>query len=284
MINLESIPIRHPLVTAFSEASLPLPGGGSLSSSAVVMLIALVAGIALAHFTSFGADVYAIGGDRTSAALMGAPLRRRTIQIYAVGGAYSALAGVIYAFYASSGYPLAGTGNELSAIAAVVLGGTLLTGAVGMVAGMLFGGMILGLIATLINFNGSLNGAWIMILSGALLFVFIIMQRALVGVVAPRGGVTISKTRARGVTKSKAAAGSVKDPLRKPKHRAAPEPLQEPRRPAHVESIERSLRARGGDAGTGDCRGRPSGRSDPSNRNGNARALRRFTQRVAGGL
>ena len=122
-VNLESIPIRHQLVTAFSEASLPPPRGGSLSSSAVVMLIALVAGIALAHFTSFGADVYAIGGGRTSAALMGAPLRRRTIQIYAVGGGYSALAGVIYAFYASSGYPLAGTGNELSAIAAVVLGG-----------------------------------------------------------------------------------------------------------------------------------------------------------------
>ena len=188
MINLDSTPIRHPLVTAFSEASLPLPGGGSLSSSAVAMLIALAAGIALAHFTSFGADVYAIGGDRPSAALMGVPLRRRTVQIYAVGGLYSALAGVIYAFYTSSGYPLAGTGNELSAIAAVVLGGTLLTGGVGMVAGTLFGGMILGLIATLINFNGSLNGAWIMIVSGALLFVFIVMQRALVGVIAPRGG------------------------------------------------------------------------------------------------
>ena len=187
MINLDSTPIRHPFVTAFSEASLPLPGGGSLSSSAVAMLLALALGVALAHFTSFGSDVYAIGGDKTSAALMGVPLRRRTMQIYGLGGFYSALAGVVYAFYTSSGYPLAGTGNELSAIAAVVLGGTLLTGGVGMVAGTLFGGMILGSIATLINFNGSLNGAWIMIVSGALLFVFIVLQRALVGAIAPRG-------------------------------------------------------------------------------------------------
>ena len=78
-------------------------------------------------------------------------------------------------------YPLAGTGAELSAIASVVLGGTLLTGGVGFVAGTLFGGMILVLIATLINFNGSLNGAWIMISGGLLLFLFIILQRFLVG-------------------------------------------------------------------------------------------------------
>jgi len=62
-----------------------------------------------------------------------------------------------------------------------------LTGGVGMIAGTLFGGMILGLIATLINFNGSLNGAWIMICSGALLFIFIVLQRSLVGSFSLRG-------------------------------------------------------------------------------------------------
>ena len=82
---------------------------------------------------------------------------------------------------------LAGTGNELTAIASVVLGGTVLTGGVGMVAGTLFGGMILGLIATLINFNGSLNGAWIMISGGVLLFLFIVMQRALLSSFRLRG-------------------------------------------------------------------------------------------------
>ena len=145
------------------------------------MLIALAAAILIAHWTEFGADVYAIGGDRVSAALMGVSMRRTLVKIYALGGLYSALGGVVYALYTSSGYPLAGTGTELTAIASVVLGGTLLTGGVGFVAGTLFGGMILGLIATLINFNGSLNGAWIMISGGLLLFLFIVLQRFLVG-------------------------------------------------------------------------------------------------------
>ncbi len=181
MVTLDSIPIRHPFVAAFAGANIPLPGRGFLASSAIVMLVVWVAAIVIAHFTRFGTNVYAIGGDRTSAILMGVPIRRTTMMIYALGGFYSALGGVIYALYTSSGYPLAGTGGELNAIAAVVLGGTLLTGGVGMVAGTLFGGMILGLIATLIIFNGSLNGAWIMITSGVLLFLFIVMQRSLVG-------------------------------------------------------------------------------------------------------
>jgi galactofuranose transport system permease protein len=181
MVNLDSVPLRHPFVAAFAGASLPLPGEGFLASSAIILLIALAAAVVIAHWTEFGADVYAIGGDRVSAALMGVPMRRTLVRIYALGGLYSALGGVVYAMYTSSGYPLAGTGAELTAIASVVLGGTLLTGGVGFVAGTLFGGMILGLIATLINFNGSLNGAWIMISGGLLLFIFIVLQRFLVG-------------------------------------------------------------------------------------------------------
>ena len=187
MINLNSVPLNHPFVVTFAEWNIPLTGDGFLASSAIVMLVVLVAAIVIAHFTRFGTNVYAIGGDRTSATLMGVPMRRTIMAIYALGGFYSALGGVIYALYTSSGYPLAGSGNELNAIAAVVLGGTLLTGGTGMIAGTLFGGMILGLIATLINFNGSLNGAWIMISGGILLFLFIVMQRALVGTFKLRG-------------------------------------------------------------------------------------------------
>jgi ribose/xylose/arabinose/galactoside ABC-type transport system permease subunit len=180
MINLDSVPLRHPFVAQFAGVSLPLPGDGELRSSAIVMLVALAIGVFIAHWTSFGADVYAVGGDRASAGLMGVPIRRTTVKTYALAGTYSALGGVVYALYTASGYPLAGTGAELSAIASVVLGGTLLTGGIGFVVGTLFGGMILGLIATLINFNGSLNGAWIMISGGLLLFLFIILQRFLV--------------------------------------------------------------------------------------------------------
>ncbi len=180
MVTLDSVPIRHDWVADYASWKIGLPGKGVLRSSAIVMLVSLVVAIYIAHFTRFGSAVYAIGGDRESARLMGVNVRRTTVKIYALGGFYSALAGVVYALYTSSGYPLAGSTLELSAIAAVVLGGTLLTGGVGMVAGTLFGGMILGLISTLIIFNGSLNSAWILISSGVLLFAFIVMHRFLV--------------------------------------------------------------------------------------------------------
>ncbi|MEP7239336.1 MAG: galactofuranose ABC transporter, permease protein YjfF [Devosia sp.] len=181
MVNLNAVPLRHEFVAAFAGANIRFPTGGFLASSAVVMLVSLLIAIAIAHFTRFGTNIYAVGGDATSAALMGVPVRRTIVGVYALGGFYSALAGVIYALYTSSGYPLAGQGNELTAIAAVVLGGTLLTGGVGLVAGTLFGGMILGLIATIINFQGTLNSAWIMISGGLLLFVFIVLQKSIVG-------------------------------------------------------------------------------------------------------
>jgi simple sugar transport system permease protein len=180
MVSLDSVPIRHDFVDLYASARIPLPGRGVLRSSAIVMLVSLALAIFIAHFTRFGTNVYAMGGDRESARLMGVNIRKTTVMVYALGGFYSALAGVVYALYTSSGYPLAGNTLELSAIAAVVLGGTLLTGGVGMVAGTLFGGMILGLISTLIIFNGSLNSAWIMISSGVLLFAFIVLHRFLV--------------------------------------------------------------------------------------------------------
>ena len=187
MVSVESVPIQHDFVDTYAAAKIPLPGKGVLRSSAIVMLISLGLAIVIAHFTRFGTNVYAIGGDRESARLMGVNIRKTTVKIYALAGFYSALAGVVYALYTSSGYPLAGSTLELSAIAAVVLGGTLLTGGVGMVAGTLFGGMILGLISTLIIFNGSLNSAWILIISGALLFGFIVLHRFLVGSFDLRG-------------------------------------------------------------------------------------------------
>jgi len=181
MVTINSVPITHEWADLYSDIRIRLPGNGLLRSSAIVMLISLVAAIILAHFTRFGANVYAIGGDKESARLMGVNVRRTTVLVYAVGGLFAALAGVVYALYTKSGYPLAGTTLELSAIASVVLGGTLLTGGVGLVAGTLFGGMILGLISTLIIFNGSLNSAWILISSGVLLFAFMVMHRFLVG-------------------------------------------------------------------------------------------------------
>jgi simple sugar transport system permease protein len=179
VISLDSIPIKHPFVEAFSDLQIPLPGDGWLSAPALIMLAMLAIALVLAHLTRFGANVYAIGGDAASARLLGVPVRRTIVGVYALNGAFGVMAGATYAFYTSSGYPLAATGVELDAIASVVIGGTLLTGGVGLVIGTVFGGLIQGLIQTIIIFDGSLDSWWIRIVIGGLLFLFIVLQKGI---------------------------------------------------------------------------------------------------------
>jgi simple sugar transport system permease protein len=95
-----------------------------------------------------------------------------------LSGFLAGLAGLVYTLYTSAGYSLATVGVELDAIAAVVVGGTLLSGGSGLVLGTLFGVLIQGLIQTYIVFDGSLSSWWTKIAIGILLFVFIVLQRA----------------------------------------------------------------------------------------------------------
>ncbi|MFX6118986.1 ABC transporter permease, partial [Acinetobacter baumannii] len=83
--------------------------------------------------------VYAIGGSESSALLMGLPVGRTKVLVYAFSGFCASVAGVLFSFYMLSGYGLHAQGVELDAIAAVVIGGTLLTGGYGYVAGTLTG-------------------------------------------------------------------------------------------------------------------------------------------------
>jgi ribose/xylose/arabinose/galactoside ABC-type transport system permease subunit len=167
VVSQESIAIRHEFLQAL--AGLPAPA----------FLAVLGAGIYLAHRTRFGRNVYAVGGNEESARLMGLPVGRTKIAVYALSGLCAALAGAVYALYTFSGNPTAGMMLELDAIAAAVIGGTLLTGGVGYVSGTLFGVLIFGIIQTAIIFDGRLSSWWTRIAVGILLLVFILLQRFL---------------------------------------------------------------------------------------------------------
>jgi len=178
LISIDSISITDPVYAAISQARIALWGDAALSVGAIVALVSVAAAIFLAHGTEFGRTVYALGGNELSAMLMGLPVARTTVLVYTLSGFCSALGGVVFTFYMLSGYGLHAQGMELDAIAAVVIGGTLLSGGVGYVAGTLFGVLILGIIQTLIMFDGSLSSWWTRIVIGALLFVFCLLQRA----------------------------------------------------------------------------------------------------------
>ncbi|WP_019136551.1 galactofuranose ABC transporter, permease protein YjfF [Cellulomonas massiliensis] len=180
LVAPESIPITDPTIVALSQTRWGTADGLVITPSGVVALVVVAVAFVLLHYTRFGRTVYAIGGNEQSARLMGLPVARTKVLVYVISGTCAGLGGFLFAVFSRSGYSLTGIGMELDAIAAVVIGGTLLTGGSGFVLGSVLGVAVLGLIQTIITFEGTLSSWWTKIVIGALLLVFVVLQRLLV--------------------------------------------------------------------------------------------------------
>ena len=180
-ISEESIAIYHPFYDAIADLSIALPGHGSLDISSLIFIIFFIVVAVMMHYSRFGTNVYALGGNAQSAELMGVSIAKTTISIYALSSFLATLAGIVFTFYTFSGYALGAVGVELDAIAAVVIGGTLLTGGSGFVLGTVLGVFLMGVIQTYITFDGTLSSWWTKIVIGLLLFFFIVLQKLLNG-------------------------------------------------------------------------------------------------------
>lgn len=150
----------------------------------VILFVAFVLGAIMLRYSRFGRHVLAVGGNEEAARLMGLPVDRVKITVYVLSGALAGLAGSILAAQTYAGQPSAGVGWELSAIAAVVVGGTLLTGGLGSVGATLVGVLLLGLIFNILNFeNGkgvfSLSSYWQNVIRGAFLLLVVLLQTRL---------------------------------------------------------------------------------------------------------
>ncbi len=187
VITQDSVPIDHEFYGFIASLYFKLPGGGRLTFLGLLMVAVFIVGAIVAHRTRFGSYVYALGGNATSASLMGVPVARTTVSIYVLSSVLAALAGIVFSFYTGAGQPLAAVGVELDAISAVVIGGTLLTGGYGFVLGTFVGVMLLGLVQTYIIFDGTLSSWWTKIVIGALLFLFIVLQRLVFAASTPGG-------------------------------------------------------------------------------------------------
>ncbi|MGB3731919.1 galactofuranose ABC transporter, permease protein YjfF [Microbacterium sp.] len=179
IISQSSISITDPTFIALAVTRIPLGGGLSITWSVVIAVIVVAVAVWVLQCTRFGRTVYALGGSEHSALLMGLAVARTKVLVYVIAGLCSGIAGILFSFYTLSGYPLTAIGTELDAIAAVVIGGTLLTGGYGYVLGSVLGVLVLGIIQTIITFEGTLSSWWTKIFIGALLLVFIGLQRML---------------------------------------------------------------------------------------------------------
>jgi galactofuranose transport system permease protein len=162
--------------TAFTEL-----GQGDFLGFPVPAWIAFTAymfGSLILNYTAFGRNVLAVGGNEEAARLMGLPVAQTKFLAYLQSSLLASLAGVILAAQFGAGQPAEGVGWELFSIAAVVVGGTLLTGGVGSVATTLAGVLLLGLIFNVLNFeNGmgwiSLSAYWQSVVRGVFLMVVV---------------------------------------------------------------------------------------------------------------
>ncbi|GAB4514817.1 MAG: sugar ABC transporter permease YjfF [Anaerolineae bacterium] len=179
VLSTDSIRIDNPFYEQVSDLVYVFPDGGRFTFAAGVFLIVLFGGIFLAHFTHFGRNVYAMGGNADAALLLGVPVGRTTIAVYAFNSFLTALAGIVLSLAKKSGDSTVGVGLELDVIAAVVIGGTLLTGGVGYVIGTFIAVMTLGTIQIYLVLDGSLTPWWIRIVIGVLLFAFVVLQKLL---------------------------------------------------------------------------------------------------------
>lgn len=180
LISRESSPISDPLVSKLSSPALIL-GKATVSWPAIIFVVLAIATAVVLRQTRFGRTLYAIGGGAGSAHLMGLPVNRTLIGAYALSGLFGALGGILFAIYTASGNAIAGTGLELDAIAAVVIGGTLLSGGSGSIMGTVLGVLTIGILQTAIVFQGTLSSWWTKLVIGTLLLIFVLLQRFLVG-------------------------------------------------------------------------------------------------------
>ena len=179
VVSLKSVRVEHSGVVSLQTHRFKFGDGWYITGTGIIALLVVAAGALVMLYTRFGRTVYAVGGSEQSARLMGLNVARTKVLVYVISGTCGGLAGLVLTAYSGAGYPRNGIGTELDVIAAVVIGGTLLTGGTGYVLGSMIGVFVYGTIKTIISFLGA-EQSWTRIIIGLLLLVFIVVQRIIV--------------------------------------------------------------------------------------------------------
>ncbi len=154
-------------------------GGGSFGPvpfPALIFLGAVLLGIFILHFTRFGRYVYAVGGNELAAKVSGVNTDTVLIGVYALTGALAGVAGIVLSSRVMSGPPATGAGSELDAIAAVVIGGTSLSGGIGSIAGTIVGVLIIGVMNNGLDLL-DVSSYWQSIVKGLIIVLAVLLDK-----------------------------------------------------------------------------------------------------------
>ena len=187
MLSVNPVKVAHEGFLGLSKTKILIPFLGYTANNgnlipakveigAVAALLTVVICFLMLRYMKFGRNIYALGGNQQSALMLGINVKRTRFMTYVVSGLLSGLAGFIFLMHKPAGNSNVAMRSEMDAIAASIIGGTLLTGGVGNVIGSFFGVMILATIQKIIALSPLNESWWQDMASGALLGFFILLQ------------------------------------------------------------------------------------------------------------
>lgn len=154
-------------------------GSGTLLGLPIAIWIMFVLALVIAYVARrlpFGRHVYAIGDNERAAELSGVKVRQVKVWVYTISGFCAAIAGIIVSAQLVASHPANGSGFEMNAIAAVVLGGTSLAGGRGTILGTLIGAFVIGILADGLVMMG-VSEFWQMVIKGIVIIVAVIIDQ-----------------------------------------------------------------------------------------------------------
>jgi len=142
----------------------------------VIFILIILIGLFILKFTKFGRHIYATGGNEMAAKISGVNTKGVIIWVYSIAGLLSGLAGIVLSARVMSASPATGQGYELDAIAAVVIGGTKLTGGVGSIAGTIIGALIIGVMNNGLDLL-NISSYWQLFAKGVIILLAVILDK-----------------------------------------------------------------------------------------------------------
>jgi simple sugar transport system permease protein len=190
VIRPVSVPISDATFLAWSAKRIYIPflynlrrnmtrDTAYLVPAGIIVIVVLILIILLLKYTKFGRSLYAVGGNAQSALLMGINPKRTKFLAHVLCGVLAGIGGFVFTLGMPSGSPDYGRGYEIQAISSSIIGGTMLSGGVGLPIGTFFGVLINLLVQRVVPLLGLTEASWPMIITSGFLFVFIVLQSLL---------------------------------------------------------------------------------------------------------
>lgn len=187
IVHTNPFNVENEAFVALKGTRITVPGLGSVnrlgkyvdayvSIGVVVALLIVVILFCVLRWTKLGRNFYAVGGNRQSALMLGINVKRTRFIAHVLCGLLAGIGGYVYFLYVGSGAPSHASGMEMNAIASSIIGGTMLTGGVGNIAGTFFGVLSLSTIQNIVSSAGLDQAWWTGITIAAMLCVFLVIQ------------------------------------------------------------------------------------------------------------